>query len=234
MSAPGFDEAVQRVIAAIAPELRHRTEADVAALRDAGRLTWDRLVATIADGGIVSDLRQAAAWLLGRLERPEALGPLVGALGDADPALRAEAARALGSLADPAAVAPLAGNLRDDRDPSVRAAAAEALGLIGDAAAVDPLLATLADVAETAEVRGHAAEALLGPREPRAIAPLIAALADPSPELRYWCAFALGELGAHAALPALERVAADDPTISRHGSVADEARAAIAAIRGSG
>lgn len=229
-----FESAVQRVIDAIAEGFRDRTVADVAALRRAGRLSWDGLIAAVADAGAGED-RQRAAWLLGRLGRPDALEPLVRALDDLHAGLRGEAARALGSLAHPAAVGPLAHVLRADRDPTVRTAAASALGLIGDPATIDPLLAALDDVAEDPMVRGQAAESLTGPRDRRAIPSLIAGLADRSPEVRYWCAFAVGELGAAEALPALAHLAATDREVAgAHGSVADEARAAIALIRGDG
>ena len=47
-----------------------------------------------------------------------------------------------------------------------------------------------------------AAEALADLRDGRAVAPLLAALEDPAAEVRYWAAFALGELGDPQALPA--------------------------------
>lgn len=234
VSQPGFNVAVQQVIDAIAEGFRERTEANVAALRSAGRLSWDGLVAALADRSAGDD-RQRAAWLLGRLGRAGALAPLQAALADDDAGLRAEAARALGSLAHAAAIDPLARALRHDLDTNVRAAAAWALGLIGDAGGIDPLLAALDDGDEDPAVRGHAAEALTGPRDSRVIPHLIAGLADRSPEVRYWCAFAAGELGAIEALPALEHLAATDrTTAANHGPIADEARAAIALIRGGG
>lgn len=227
-----FDQAVQSVIDRITEELRDRTVADMDALRAAGYLSWDGLIAALADRS-AGKHRLLAAWLLGRLEELGALAPLLGALVDPDAALRAEAARALGSLASPEASPSLVRALRQDADERTREAAAWALGLIGDDDVIEPLLEALGDTSEVPAVRGQAAESLSSQHNARAIPSLIAMLADPSPEVRYWCAFALGELGARAALPALERLAATDTAIaSGHGCVAEEASAAIALIRG--
>jgi len=110
--------------------------------------------------------------------------------------------------------------------------AAYALGQLDDPRAVDPLLAKLADTGEEPRVRGFVAEALIFYREQRVVAALIAVLSDPSAEVRFWAAFALGELKDPAALGALERLAqTDDAAVPRWGSVRDEAAAAIETIR---
>jgi len=61
-------------------------------------------------------------------------------------------------------------------------------------------VAKLADRNEDPRVRGLAAEALTEAGERRAVPSLIAVLGDPSVEVRFWAAFALGELGNPAAL----------------------------------
>ncbi len=38
-------------------------------------------------------------------------------------------------------------------------------------------------------------------------------LDDPSPEVRFWCAFALGQIGARSALPALRQLVASDEAV---------------------
>jgi HEAT repeat protein len=109
--------------------------------------------------------------------------------------------------------------------------AAHSLGLLGDHRAVDPLLARLADTSEDPRVRGFAAEALTGPGDRRAVPGLIAALADPSAEVRFWAAFALGELGDPAALSALRQLAQNDQAaLPGWRSNSDEAAAAIESI----
>ncbi len=70
---------------------------------------------------------------------PLAVEPLVVALGDSDPSIRADAACALGKIGDPSAVEPLLGALQDPHR-LVADWSAEALGRIGDARAVPPLV----------------------------------------------------------------------------------------------
>ena len=81
---------------------------------------------------------------------------------------------------------------------------------------MDALLQTLADRQEDPDVRAHAAEALghmadrLGAREGDVLAALLRSLTDPSAYVRFWSAFALGNLGDPRAIPALERLAERD------------------------
>jgi HEAT repeat protein len=85
-------------------------------------------------------------------------------------------------------------------------------------------------------VRGQAAEALGniffweggGP----AVEPLIAALGDSSSEVRFWSAFALGQIRARQALPILGQLAAtDDAIVPGWWSVKMEAADAVTTIR---
>ena len=79
-----------------------------------------------------------------------------------------------------------------------------------------------------AQLRSHAAEALayLGTR--RAVPALIAALDDPSPAVRLWSAFALGELSDRRAVSPLERLAATDVSpVPGWWTVSEEAREAL-------
>ena len=74
-----------------------------------------------------------AAAVLGRMSDPRAVGPLVAALGHADPRVRAECCTALGGLRDPATAEPLLVATRDS-DYEVRVRAGEALDRLGTAA----------------------------------------------------------------------------------------------------
>ena len=128
--------------------------------------------------------------------------------------------------------------LGSHESPSVRAGAAWALGFHQHGPrAAGSLLRTLADVNEEADVRAHAAEAIghladrLGAAESDALAALLHALRDGSAEVRFWDAFALGNLGDEAAIPALERLAARDvESVPGWWSVRKEANDSIAQI----
>jgi len=226
-----FDRSLEKIAAEIAVEGRASVEKDIEHLRRLGVRSAEDLV-RVLDDGAAGENRQRACWLLGRLEDRHLSAHLVRALVDRDARLRIEAARSLGTLAAVDAVPDLLRALGEDDDPDVRSAVAAALGLIGDERAVDPLLGKLGDAGEQPAVRGAAAEALTGPRSPRAVGPLIAALADPETEVRFWAAFALGQLGDERAIPSLERVAQSDTAVLEGwGRVSDEASAAIADIR---
>jgi HEAT repeat protein len=86
----------------------------------------------------------------------------------------------------------------------------------------------LRDSREDAQLRGHAAEALAYLGNRRAAPALITTLDDPSPEVRLWSAFALGELGDRRAVAPLERLAATDVTpVPGWWTVGEEAREAL-------
>jgi hypothetical protein len=89
-----FEEAVERVIAKIAPEYRDSTRNDIGSLRNRGVASLQDLGAVMNDRSAEGD-RDTACWLLGRLSDERALGPLTAALHDLDPPLRAESARRL-------------------------------------------------------------------------------------------------------------------------------------------
>jgi HEAT repeat protein len=226
-----FDDAVERLIARTDPGHRDSVRSDIDSLRNRGVTSWADVAAVLKDRS-AGESRMTACWLLGRWSDEAALGPLVAALHDPDPRIRAEAAKSLGTLDNPRAVPDLIAVLQADADADARLSAAYALGPLGDRRAVGPLLAKLADTGEESRVRGFVAEALTFYRQRQVVAGLIAVLSDPSAEMRFWAAFALGELRDPAALGALERLAGtDDGTVPGWGSVRDEAAAAIETIR---
>ena len=84
---------------------------------------------------------------------------------------------------------------------------------------------------ENARVRGEAAEALAHHHRRRSHDVLLRGLADSSKEVRFWCAFALGEMAEKRAVPRLRRlVDGDKRTVKGFHSVAKEAADAIANI----
>lgn len=71
-----------------------------------------------------------------------------------------------------------------------------ALGNRGEKTAVVPIMNILLDKSETTWVRGQAAECLGILQKSRAIKTLIRCSRDPSPDVRFWCVFALGQITA--------------------------------------
>jgi HEAT repeat protein len=116
---------------------------------------------------------------------------LPAALKDSRLEMRLKAAKLLQELPDPAAIEPLIGALRDE-DSNVRQRAGDALGKIGQPAA-KPLAGLLQD--PNPEMRRMAVEQLGKIRHPEALEPLLTALRDPDPNVQWWAAWALGEMG---------------------------------------
>ncbi len=81
------------------------------------------------------------------------------------------------------------------------------------------------------KLRGDAAEALRYPGYALAEEVLLSHLADPSPEVRFFCVYALGQRGNLATVDALRTVAEQDQGVAgKWGRVADEALDAIRMI----
>lgn len=100
-----------------------------------------------------------------------------------------------------------------------------------------PLVTTLLNKNKRPKVRGQAAEGLayLFCFQPDAhvFRALTATLSDPSAEVRFWSAFALGQLRDKRAIPALKNVVENDKAILRGWwAIAKEAKDAIKQIKG--
>ena len=159
---------------------------------------------------------------------PASIRALLNALADADATVRWEAAKTLSALGDKRVVPPLLALAQGAGETEQRAAAVYALGWLRDSRALAPLVQVLRDSREDAQLRGHAAEALAYLGNRRAAPALITTLDDPSPEVRLWSAFALGELGDRRAVAPLERLAATDVTpVPGWWTVGEEAREAL-------
>ncbi|UGV41577.1 HEAT repeat domain-containing protein [Methanococcoides orientis] len=108
-----------------------------------------RVLETIGDERAVGPLIEMlggvdgvdAATALGEIGEP-AVEPLIDALGDEDPHVRAYAARALGRTGDSRAVEPVI-ELLNDEDENVKSNAAMALGKLDDKRAIEPLTKAL-------------------------------------------------------------------------------------------
>lgn len=180
--------------------------------------------------------RAAAAFALGDMGSPRAVGPLIVALDDRARDVRSSAARSLGMLEAQAAVprlvrslagrevpraiaggallalgssaAPALRELLGASEPEVRASAAELIGFTGEAGDAAQLAGALGD--EAAEVRAAAARALGRLGASAAAAELREALGDPAPFVRTAAAHALGRIGDREAFEALALVAQID------------------------
>ena len=93
------------------------------------------------------------------------------------------------------------------------------------------LESTLSNKSEDTKVRAVAAEALAHRHLRRSHAVLLRNLPDPSREVRFWSAFALGQMREKKALPALRSLAESDHRVLQGWwAVSKEARDAIAEI----
>jgi HEAT repeat protein len=150
-----------------------------------------RLQAALTDDD--ADRRWWAVRALAQLDGAEATRALLGALGDADPAVRAAAAHALGLRKAPEAVPPLLNNLADPSEYLARLAADALIGIGPEA--VPGLVERLQSDANP-RVRGNAARALAAIGDKRAIPVLFEALSDDSAVVQYWAEEGLERLGA--------------------------------------
>src|ERR1700730_8385920 len=82
-----------------------------------------------------------------------------------------------------------------------RAAAAYVLGTSRHQSARAPLEEVLRNVNEESLVRSHAAEALGYVQNRESVVVLLKQLKDKDPSVRYWCIFALGQIGDPEAVP---------------------------------
>jgi HEAT repeat protein len=139
-----------------------------------------------------------------------------------------EAAKAVWEDSDKQLERPLIQLLRNGRRPFNRAAAAYAMQVVRTPQTIRALEGTVRNKREHPRVRGEAAEALAHCHRRDSHDVLLAGLLDPSKDVRFWCAFALGEMAEKRAVPALQRLAASDKRIVKgFHSVSKEAGDAI-------
>ena len=130
----------------------------------------------------------------------------------------------------------------DSPDAAERQAALHALGMVAprrrstQRLITRTLLAHLADPDEAPAVRGEAAEQLgcwwagSGALRRAVVANLLAGLYDAAPEVRFWCAYALGTLRVRRAIPRLRELVGDPAAVDQLWSVGEEAVWAIMTI----
>jgi len=149
----------------------------------------DGLVKALTDRE--TEIRLAAAQILGVMRAVRAVLQLITALKDEEAEVREAAAESLGMLGDARAVEPLVALVRDPAE-AVQKAAAEALLKFG-APAVRSLCNTLTN--PQPQVRLVAVQTLGAIGDPQAVKPLCQLLSDPDAGVRQAVAIALGKLG---------------------------------------
>ncbi len=132
--------------------------------------------------------------------------------------------------------------VRTHSDDGVRKLAAHKLATMFDRRLLGALIGLLNDASLPSGVRGEAAEGIgslfvYADRRTavhrRTWPALVRMLGDPSPEVRFWCCFALGQMRATRAIAALQHLADTDNAICPNWwHVRDEAADAIADIEG--
>lgn len=143
-----------------------------------------------------------------------------------------EAAKAIWEDSDKRLEGPLILILKKGHKPFNRAAAAYAMQMVTTSRTITALEGVIRNKSERPRVRGEAAEALAHRHRKESHDVLLAGLADPSKELRFWCAFALGEMAERRAATFLERLVTTDKRVVRGWhSVAEEAADALKSIK---
>jgi HEAT repeat protein len=152
-------------------------------------------------------VRQYAAYLLGKAKNPRAIQPLIESLADFDKSVREQATLALSNLGK-AAIEPLAEAMKEPKWQT-RYRAAEALGKIADEKAVRPLISGLKDSRD--HVRYMAAKSLHEIGDSDAVEPLMILLRDENTYVRTMAVHALGALGGKNVKATLEAMLESEP-----------------------
>ncbi len=219
----GFWSDLRQIAASVDPVFTQRAADDLEWLARIGVQDYDDLLRVPSDPAAPVRSREVAIWVLSRLTDVRGTGAILVALHDSLTAIQAAAAKALGDIS---------GHLAETAKPDlrvllgspveeVRRAALYALGMLGDADEIAPIVRILENLDENAILRGMAAEALADLRSETALPALRRALTDRSAEVRYWSAFALGEIGEAKDLAALAQLAKKDKGKTAEGQQVD-------------
>lgn len=201
---------IETALSELSPETQRAGKEYVKDLSALGLNNLEDLLRVVQDETFETNARRTICWVLGILGDKQAVEPLLTAFSDPDIGLSWEAGKALGALRSGQAVQPLITWLLDAETIDKRMAAAYALGMIGDRRATESLIRVLVHNSAEPKLRGEAAEALGLLGDTHAVAQLIGCLRDKSVEVRFWSAFALGQIGDRRALPELKRLATTD------------------------
>jgi len=211
-----------------------QVEQDIHTLLSASGRSYQALIYLIEDKKSDESIKAIACWVLGKLKYKSSVTTLLKAFDRGGPSVTWEAAKALGCIKSKRAIKPLISALLQSKEAEKRAASAYVLGILRDGRAIEALLNALQNKGEQSKVRGHAAEALawFGDRRKRVTDALINSLGDTSVEVRFWSAFALGELKIKKAAGELEKLSArDNEVLLGWWTVGEEASNALDRIK---
>ncbi len=196
----------------------------------------EKLLNAIADQAMDMDVRMCACWLAGKIDYVDSDFALLVASKDENAKLRYEAIIALGTWNrnTPDVIKRLTVALLTDDDIDVRKVSAYSLGMIANIDSLKVLEEVLNNQEEDVGVRGQAAESLADFHNHSVVPSLINNLSDKSAEVRFWCAYTLGQIGAKEALPTLTKLVGQDHAKFKGSyagrTVSQEAEYAIEAI----
>jgi HEAT repeat protein len=203
-------------------------------LKSAGIAGRRQLRAAIANYSLSSRLRAQALRDLSQSRLGASEATLVHALlDDPSPLVFWEAAKTLSARRSVRLVSNLLIALKERATGDRRIAMVWLLGSIGHNSALEPLAAILRDRRRAQILRAHAAEALGLLGDVRAIEVLKGNLHDVSVDVRFWCVYALGELGGPSEIDSLKGMRERDLKGTPMGwwSIRKETRDAIRRIR---
>lgn len=227
-----FESKMTAIVSDLNPSVRAQARQSIEHLLENKVCSFEHMLDIVQDQKVDVTVRRDACWVLGQLRDRRAVKALLIAFENDDTGLFWEVAKSLGIIGSKRAVRSLITVLLGDKLKDKREAAAYALGLLRDKRAFEPLLHVLSSQAESPKLRGHTAEALALLKDTRAVSALVDCLNDASAEVRFWSAFALGDLGDAQVLSDLEQIfATDDGVLPGWGRVSDEAASAIERIR---
>jgi HEAT repeat protein len=181
-------------------------------------------LSSVPDNGFYTMLQQ---WHM----TPEQRNSVLAALNGPSMLKANDAAQAIWADPDPALRPAVISVLRNGRRVYNRVEAAYALRMLKGDARTIALERALSNKNESPRVRAFAAEALADGHRSASHSVLLRNLKDPAKEVRFWCAFALGQIGERKALPALKWLSEHDNRVLKGWwAVSKEARDAIAEI----
>lgn len=212
-------------------EMRMLARKDLEWLEARTELTAASLVRLISDSAAEPKARAIGAWIIGLLGERKLI-PVLEEVARSGPPNEVlwEIVKALCELNHGGAI--FRELLSASSDSPTRLAAVYALGRLRERTALDDLCRIVGDLEEPPALRGQATEALGYLADSRSLPSLLHAARDQAPEVRFWAAFALGQIGGSAAEAILEEMTRNDHAyVEGWWEISKEAATALKSIR---